>query len=428
MSDFFGPNRPPLVSQADAEAGTSTTIKSWTPERVSQSIAALGLGNNSIQKDGSVAWTGPQNMGNQVFTNANSITSTSLIGTRAGIGSESGISAISSNPSIQIRNTAGDLNQKAWSTSTEGNGKSLNFNIHNDANSVRSTWLSVHRLVNTLKGVSFGTNATPVTEFPILQTTQAGALRGISLVGDSLGGFNGTSGIHIFNGVNVPGNRQLWIGDTDDAGDASKNSFRGTLGIDVPNFGGVNNNGTTNKNISFGNPLSRVGVGFPVLTTVQSDIESAFHVRQGETDKEMLFLDGISGQTADFMRLRDNNKVVKFSVNKDGNTTLNKLTLNNGISFKRKASGAADMDSSNANILAVNNTAAPRTVTLLTADVIDGTPRWIKDESGGAFTNNITIVTEGSETIDGATTKTISADFGDLTVYSNGTNWFVRNA
>ena len=31
-----------VVSQADAEAGTSTTVYRWTPERVAQAIAALG--------------------------------------------------------------------------------------------------------------------------------------------------------------------------------------------------------------------------------------------------------------------------------------------------------------------------------------------------------------------------------------------------
>jgi len=34
----------PLVSQADAEAGTGTVITSWTPERVAQAIAALAAG------------------------------------------------------------------------------------------------------------------------------------------------------------------------------------------------------------------------------------------------------------------------------------------------------------------------------------------------------------------------------------------------
>ena len=37
-------NQVPIVSQADAEAGTSTTVNRWTPQRVGQAIAALGGG------------------------------------------------------------------------------------------------------------------------------------------------------------------------------------------------------------------------------------------------------------------------------------------------------------------------------------------------------------------------------------------------
>ena len=47
----------------------------------------------------------------------------------------------------------------------------------------------------------------------------------------------------------------------------------------------------------------------------------------------------------------------------------------------------------------------------------------IKDESGAAGTNNIT-VTPASGTIDGAANKVINTNYGILRVYSNGTNWF----
>lgn len=48
----------------------------------------------------------------------------------------------------------------------------------------------------------------------------------------------------------------------------------------------------------------------------------------------------------------------------------------------------------------------------------------VKDESGLASTNNITISTEGSETIDGASTYTINNNYGSITFYSSGSNWF----
>jgi len=49
----------------------------------------------------------------------------------------------------------------------------------------------------------------------------------------------------------------------------------------------------------------------------------------------------------------------------------------------------------------------------------------IKDESGNAGTDNITIATAGAETIDGAATRVISANYGTVTVYFNGSNYFI---
>jgi hypothetical protein len=48
----------------------------------------------------------------------------------------------------------------------------------------------------------------------------------------------------------------------------------------------------------------------------------------------------------------------------------------------------------------------------------------IKDESGAAVTNNITI-TPASGTIDGASNIVLSVSYGAYALYSNGTNWFV---
>jgi len=89
-----------------------------------------------------------------------------------------------------------------------------------------------------------------------------------------------------------------------------------------------------------------------------------------------------------------------------------------------RSSTAASVNSAGEALIGVTDTSAARTVTLDTDDVIDGKTIIIKDESGGAATNNITIATEASETIDGASTATISTDYGYIKVYSDGTNWF----
>ncbi len=48
----------------------------------------------------------------------------------------------------------------------------------------------------------------------------------------------------------------------------------------------------------------------------------------------------------------------------------------------------------------------------------------VKDSGGDASTSNITISTEGSETIDGAATKVISADSGSVDILFDGTNYY----
>ena len=70
------------------------------------------------------------------------------------------------------------------------------------------------------------------------------------------------------------------------------------------------------------------------------------------------------------------------------------------------------------------NRAGAVTVTLPTAQLRPGRRYAVKDEFGAAATNNITVATEGSETIDGSATDTISDNYGSKTYYSDGSNWF----
>lgn len=70
------------------------------------------------------------------------------------------------------------------------------------------------------------------------------------------------------------------------------------------------------------------------------------------------------------------------------------------------------------------NFAGACTITLPSALAEAGRRYVIKDESGLAATNNITVATEGAELIDGAATAVINTNYGSLGLYSNGTNWF----
>ncbi len=103
----------------------------------------------------------------------------------------------------------------------------------------------------------------------------------------------------------------------------------------------------------------------------------------------------------------------------------------NNIDFNTPVtlSGAGNVTASLSDyIIGVDNTAAARTVTLPTASNTGDTANRgkfyiIKDQSGLAGTNNITI-TPATGTIDGASSIAIIANFGEVGVYSDGSNWF----
>jgi hypothetical protein len=90
---------------------------------------------------------------------------------------------------------------------------------------------------------------------------------------------------------------------------------------------------------------------------------------------------------------------------------------------QRSVSAAANSTATDY-IIGVDTTGAAVTVTLRTVDALDGRVIILSDTGGNATANNITLATEGAETIDGNATAAITADDGSLRVYCDGTNWF----
>lgn len=97
-----------------------------------------------------------------------------------------------------------------------------------------------------------------------------------------------------------------------------------------------------------------------------------------------------------------------------------------GDTVNRVAVAANYAAAGNEDVIGVTSTASARTITLpLAASIQPGQTIVVKDESGGAATNNITIVRSGGDTIDGATSKVLNANFGTVMLYSDGASkWF----
>ncbi len=66
---------------------------------------------------------------------------------------------------------------------------------------------------------------------------------------------------------------------------------------------------------------------------------------------------------------------------------------------------------------------APSTIQLFSAIGNKGRRYRIEDSSGNAGTNAITLNPLGSETISGATSASLSVNWGSITIRSDGTNW-----
>ena len=64
-------------------------------------------------------------------------------------------------------------------------------------------------------------------------------------------------------------------------------------------------------------------------------------------------------------------------------------------------------------------------ITIPSALIIAGFDLIIKDGGGDANTNNITVATEGAETIDGSATAVIIDDYDSISLYSDSTNLFI---
>ncbi len=108
-------------------------------------------------------------------------------------------------------------------------------------------------------------------------------------------------------------------------------------------------------------------------------------------------------------------------------TVLNPTTVQPTTFGRQTFSGSGTISAAGGAIVASNGKSGAQTLTLPSAaSGTSSAPIYliIKDEDGTAATNNITVSRAGSDTIDGATTKTINTNFGVLRLEGFGTTWF----
>lgn len=106
-----------------------------------------------------------------------------------------------------------------------------------------------------------------------------------------------------------------------------------------------------------------------------------------------------------------------------GSTNRGNMNLS-GKTNKRTAT-ATDYDILESDyMIGVTSTAAARAIRLMSGTVRAGRTYIVKDESGACSANNITVSTEGAETIDGAASIVMSTDYQTVRLYCDGTNWF----
>jgi len=158
---------------------------------------------------------------------------------------------------------------------------------------------------------------------------------------------------------------------------------------------------------------ANAGATVPVISIVnassQPEISSSGELRLQDVRLAVALSDATSGFTA---------------LPLGANSILDALNRLSSGRFRRSGT-ALDLQSTNETVIGVTDTSVPRTVTISSVDIAkDGRFIFVKDESGGAGTNNITIATEGAQTIDGAPTALINTDSGSRLMYADGSNLF----
>ena len=203
-----------------------------------------------------------------------------------------------------------------------------------------------------------------------------------------------------------------WISGVDNAGTGNVNTFK-TNTSDEIEIGAAMNVGTFNITEDSG---AVAWVDFPVSATPAAGTEESvlFSIDSNSLLKLYCEADGLGGV--------QNCRVGIHEDFKTYGAVFNSITAITAATYDLLATDR---------FLAVDytTTGAVTSLTLPTAQCNgaedDGRNIIIKDTGGSATASNITIDTEGTETIDGQTTQTISTDYNSVSLECYSSNWYV---
>lgn len=101
------------------------------------------------------------------------------------------------------------------------------------------------------------------------------------------------------------------------------------------------------------------------------------------------------------------------------------LIANGGMYLKAAVSTTNVTIDAATTVMAITDTSSARTVTLPAVSGNNGRIIVVKDATGAAGTNNITVDANASETIDGQLTYVINTNYGSVTLVGDPSGWFV---
>lgn len=126
----------------------------------------------------------------------------------------------------------------------------------------------------------------------------------------------------------------------------------------------------------------------------------------------------------------DDTNTEYLDVNPGGPVEVKNADLNvttgyiNGKHLTSTNSVTSNYTTSGEQVIFADTSSGSLTVTLASADLLDGNEIVIADSGGSASTNSITVNTESGETIDGQSSIEINSEYGAQRISSDGSNWY----